>query len=166
MNEPAEVLSPFAPDRALLAHLTRPAAASRVWLLTRHQSATGAGAIYRQTEGLKPAFWPHVLIRKSHEKSATTAGRVETRWSRDRFCIVATVRSDKLRTGETPLAALEELQKAIGRDLLSFTGAPTATGRISRPRIANHAYERSYAAQGLSDVQIHELGFEIVFISS
>lgn len=163
---PDEILDPFAPDRALQAHLTRPSAATRVWLLQRHQSSTGAGAIYRQEEGLKPTFWPHVLIRKTHEKSANAAGLVNPRFSRDRFAIVATVRSDKLQAGETPRMLLSGLHAAIGRDLLSFTGAQTQTGRISRPRIDNHACERSYAAQGMSDVIISELGFEVVFISS
>ena len=162
----SDTLSPFAPDRALLAHLKRPAAATRLWLLTHHQSASAGAAVYNQTTGLKPAFWPHVLIRKTHEKTGVSAGVIDPRFSRDRFSILATTRSDKLANGQTPRSLLEGLYNAIAQDLRTFAPTNTATGRVSRPKIANHAAERDYPAQGIPGVTIYELGFEVVFISS
>lgn len=106
------------------------------------------------------------MIRKTHEHTGLAAGVTNPRFSRDRFAILATVRSDKLAQDQSPRSLLEGLYLAIAQDLSTFAPTDTATGRVARPKIANHAVERDYAAQGIPNVTMSELGFEVVFISS
>ena len=158
-------LSPFTPERAIIAHLANNGSYTRAALIAL---GVAGDAIYKRVDGLNPTTWPHVVISKQHRHTRGGAGR-GPRQSHDLFTICAAIRTDKLGAGQAPGALLEPLAIAIQKDIAAFEFSEVSSGKVYKPRISNHAYERSYPVSGAATgatVFLHELGVEAFFVST